>query len=94
MLCRTLHSYSVTKRGHASGGGKDGEEAKKTIADASLTVYNAYVKEESNIEKLDPISSTRAKLGEGNSYGQEQRSSMSIVHLKHCLGAVARTWSQ
>jgi hypothetical protein len=35
------------------------------------------VKEESDVEKLDPISSTGAKLGEGNSSGQGQQSSMN-----------------
>jgi hypothetical protein len=42
---------------------------KKTIADASLTVYNAYVKEESDVEKLDPISSTGASMERGTFLG-------------------------
>jgi hypothetical protein len=70
-------AHSLSKKGHASGGGKDGEAVKKTTADALLTVCNAYVKEESDVEKLDPISSTGAKLGEENSSGRGQRSSMS-----------------
>jgi hypothetical protein len=69
--------HSLSRKGHASGGGKNGEAMKKTIADASLTVCNAYLKEESDVEKLDPISSTGAKHEEGNSSGLEQRSSMS-----------------
>ena len=40
-------------------------------------VYNAYVKEEFNVEKLDPISSTRTMFGEGNNCGQEQKSFIS-----------------
>jgi hypothetical protein len=69
-------AHSLSRKGHTSRGGKDGEVAKKTTADVSL-VCNAYVKEESDIEKLDPISSTGAMLGEGNNSGQGQQSSMS-----------------
>jgi hypothetical protein len=65
-------SYSLSRKGHTSGGGEDGEVAKKTTTDVSMTVCNAYMKEESDIEKLDPISSTGAMLGEGNSSGQGQ----------------------
>jgi hypothetical protein len=65
-------AHSLSRKGHASGGGKDGEAAKKTTADALLTVCNAYVKEESDVEKLDPISSTGTKLGEGSSSGRGQ----------------------
>jgi hypothetical protein len=72
-----LPAHSLSWKGHTSGGGKDGEVAKKTTMDVSLTVCNAYVKEESDIEKLDPISSTGAMLGEGNSSGRGQGSSMS-----------------
>jgi hypothetical protein len=70
-------AHSLSRKGHVSGGGKDGEAAKKTITDALLTVCNAYAKEESNVEKLEPINSTGTKLGEGSSSGREQRSSMS-----------------
>jgi hypothetical protein len=70
-------AHSLSREGHTSGGGKDSEVAKKTTAAVSLTVCNAYVKEESDVEKLDPISSTGTMLGEGNSFGQGQRSSMS-----------------
>jgi hypothetical protein len=45
---------------------------KKTAADVSLTVCNAYMEEESDVEKLDPISSTGTMLGEGNSSGRGQ----------------------
>jgi hypothetical protein len=72
-----LPAHSLSRKGHASGGGKDGEATKKTVADALLMVCNAYVKEESDVEKLDPINSTRAKLREGSSSGRGQRSSMS-----------------
>ena len=65
-------AHSLSRKVHTSGSGKDGEIAKKTIADVLLTVCNAYVKEESNVEKLDPISSTAAMLGEGNNFGQGQ----------------------
>jgi hypothetical protein len=67
-----LPAYSLSTKGHTSGGGKNGEVAKKTTANVSLTVCNAYVKEESDIEKLDPISSTGTMLGEGNSSGRGQ----------------------
>jgi hypothetical protein len=63
-------AHSLSRKGHTSG--KDGEAAKKTTADASLTVCNVYVKEESNVEKLDSINSIGAKLGEGNSLGWGQ----------------------
>jgi hypothetical protein len=65
-------THSLSRKGHASGGGKNGEAMKKTIADALLTVCNAYVKEESDVEKLDPISSTGPKHGEGNNSGRGQ----------------------
>jgi hypothetical protein len=65
-------AHSLSRKGHANGGRKDGEAAKKTIADALLTVCNAYAKEESDIQKLDPISSTIAKLGEGSNSGRGQ----------------------
>ena len=71
-------AHSLLGKEHASRGGKNNKAMKKTTADALLTVCNAYVKEESDIEKLDPINSTRTKHGEGNSFGREQRSSMSI----------------
>jgi hypothetical protein len=70
-------AHSLSGKGHASRGGKNSKAMKKTIADASLTVCNAYMKEESDVEKLDPISSTGAKHGEGNNSGRGQRSSMS-----------------
>jgi hypothetical protein len=70
-------THSLSRKGHESGGGKNGEAMKKKIADASLVVCNAYVKEESDVEKLDPISSTGTKHGEENSFGQGQRSSIS-----------------
>ena len=72
-----LPARSLSRKEHTSGGGQDGEVAKKTAINVSLTVCNAYVKEKSNIEKLDPISSIRAMLGESNSSGRGQRSSMS-----------------
>ena len=72
-----LPAHSLSKKGHASGGGKDSEAAKKTTADALLTVCSAYVKEESDVEKSDPISSTRTKLEEGSSSRWGQQSSMS-----------------
>jgi hypothetical protein len=52
--------HNLSWKGHASGGRKNGEAMKKTIADALLTVCNAYMKEESDVKKLDPISSTGA----------------------------------
>jgi hypothetical protein len=70
-------AHSLSGKGHASGGRKNGEAMKKTIADASLMVCNAYVKEESDVEKLDPINSTGTKHGEGNNSRRGQRSSMS-----------------
>jgi hypothetical protein len=69
--------HSLLGKGHVSGGGKEGEAMKKTIADATLTVCNAYLKVESDVKKLDPINSTETKLGEENSSGRGQRSSMS-----------------
>jgi hypothetical protein len=63
-------AHSLSRKGHTSGGGKDGEVAKKTTADVSLTVCNAYMEGEFDVEKLDPISSTRTMLGEGNSSGR------------------------
>jgi hypothetical protein len=52
---------------------------KKTIADASLKVHNACVKDNSDVEKFDPINSCGTKHGEGNSFGRGQRSPMSSV---------------
>ena len=70
-------AHSLLRKGHTSGGEKEGEAAKKIIADVSLAVCNAYVKEKSNIEKLDTMNSTGSMLGEGNSSGRGQRSSIS-----------------
>jgi hypothetical protein len=61
--------HSLSRKGHASGGGKNSEAMKKTIMDASLKVRNACMKEESDVEKFDPISSSGTKHGEGNSSG-------------------------
>ena len=72
-----LPTHSLSRKGHTNGGRKDNEEAKKTITDVLLMVCNAYVKEESDVEKLDPISSTRTMLGVGNNSGRGQQSSMS-----------------
>ena len=65
-----LPAHSLSRKGHESGGGKNSEAMKKKIADASLTVCNAYVKEESDVEKLDPINGTRTKHEEDNNSGQ------------------------
>ena len=65
-------AHSLLRKKHTSGGGKDGEVAKKTTVDALVTVCNTYTKEESNIEKMNPISSIGLKLGEGISCGREQ----------------------
>jgi hypothetical protein len=65
-----LPACNLSGKGHASGGGKNNLAMKKTVAAASLMVCNAYVKEESDVKKLDPINSTGAKHGEGNSSGQ------------------------
>jgi hypothetical protein len=65
-------AHSLSRKGHTSGGGKDGKVVKKTTTDVSLMVCNAYVKEESDVGKLDPINSIGAILGEGNSSGQGQ----------------------
>ena len=68
---------SLSGKGHINRGGKDDKAIKKTIADALLTMCNAYMKKESDVEKLDLISSTGAKHREGNSSWREQQSSMS-----------------
>jgi hypothetical protein len=83
-------AHSLSRKGHTSGGGKDGEAAKKTTVDVSLTVCNAYVKEESNIEKLDPISNIGAMLGEENSSGRGQRSSMSNCPSRALFGSSSK----
>jgi hypothetical protein len=70
-------AHSLSGKGCTSGGGKNGEAMKKTIADALLMVCNAYVKEEFDVEKLDPINSTGAKHREGNSSRRGQQSSMN-----------------
>jgi hypothetical protein len=62
-------AHSLLRKGHTSGDGKDGEAAKKTTADASLTVCNAYVKEESDVEKLDPIVALKQCLERGTVLG-------------------------
>jgi hypothetical protein len=72
-----LPPHSLSGKGLVSRGEKNDEAMKKTITDASLKVCNAYVKDESNIEKYDPISSSGAKHGEGNSSGRGQWSPMS-----------------
>jgi hypothetical protein len=61
-----LPSHILTKKGYASGGGKNSKAMKKTIADALLKVGNAYVKEESEVEKFGPIDSSPLKHREGN----------------------------
>ena len=81
---------SLSRKEHTSGGGKDGKAAKKAAADVSLAVGNAYVKEKSDIEKLDPISSTGAMLGEGNSSGQGRRSSMSDCPSRAMFGSSSK----
>ena len=43
---------SLLGKGPTSGGGKNSKTMKKKIADASLKVCNAYVKEESNVKNL------------------------------------------
>jgi hypothetical protein len=83
-------AHSLLRKGHASGGGMDGKVAKKTIVDALLTVCNAYAKEESDVEKLDPINSTGAKLGEGSSSGRGQRSSMSDCPSRALFGSSSK----
>jgi hypothetical protein len=72
-----LPPRSLSRKEPAGGGGKNGEIMKKTIADASLKVHNASVKEKSDVEKFNPISSSGAKHGEGNNYGRGQQSPMS-----------------
>jgi hypothetical protein len=72
-----LPPRSLPGKGPTSEGRKNDEAMKKKIADASLKVCNAYVKEESDVEKFNPISSSGAKHGEGSNFGWEQRSPMS-----------------
>jgi hypothetical protein len=81
---------SHSRKGYTSGGGKDGEAAKKRVADASLAVCNAYVKEKSNIEKLDPINSIGAMRGEGNSSGHGRRSPMSDCPSRALFGSSSK----
>jgi hypothetical protein len=83
-------AHSISRKGHASRSGKDSEAAKKTTVDALLTVCNAYTKEESDVEKLDPISSTGAKLGEGSSSRRGQRSSMSDCPSRALFGSSSK----
>jgi hypothetical protein len=83
-------AHSLLRKGHTSGDGKDGKVAKKTTADVLLMVCNAYVKEESDVEKLDPISSTGAILGEKNSFGWGQRSSMSDCPSRALFGSSSK----
>jgi hypothetical protein len=86
-------AHSLSRKGHTSGGGKDGKVAKKTAADVSLTVYNAYVEEESDVEKLDPISTTGTMLGKENSSGRGQvgqRSSMSDCPSQALFGSSSK----
>jgi hypothetical protein len=85
-----LPTHSLSRKGHTSGSGKDSEVEKKTTADALLTICNAYVKEESDVEKLDPISSTGAKLGEGNSSGRGQQSSISDCPSRALFGSSSK----
>ena len=70
-----LPPHSLSRKEYTSG--KDGEAVKKTTTDALLMICNVYVKEEFDVEKLDPISSTGIKLGKGNSSGWGQRSFMN-----------------
>ena len=65
-----LPPRSLSGKKQASGSRKNNKAMKKSIADALLKVHNACIKEESGIEKFDPISSSGAKHGEGNSSGQ------------------------
>ena len=85
-----LVACSLLRKGHRSRGGKDGEAAKRTAANVSLTVCNAYVKEKSDIEKLDSISSVRAMLGEGNSFVQGQQSSMNDCPSRALFGSSSK----
>ena len=81
---------SLSRKVHTSGGGKDRKATKKKITDISLTVYNAYVQQKSNIEKLDPVSSTGAMLGKGNSYGQGQQSSLNDCPSRALFGSSSK----
>ena len=56
----------LTRKGHASRGGKNGEVLKKTNADASFKVGDAYLKEESEVEKFGLINASLLKHGEEN----------------------------
>jgi hypothetical protein len=57
---------TLIRKGHASRGGENGEALKKTIADASFKVGDAYVKEESEVEKFGLINASLLKHGEEN----------------------------
>jgi hypothetical protein len=83
-------AHSLSRKGHTSEGGKNGKVAKKTTVDVSLTVCNAYLKEESDVGKLDPISSTGTMLGEGNKSGRGQRSSMSDCPSRALFGSSSK----
>jgi sporulation-control protein spo0M len=64
-------AHSLSRKGHVSGGGKNGEAMKNIIADASLTVCNAYVKDESDIEKLDPSVALEQSMERGTVLGRD-----------------------
>jgi len=81
---------SLSGEGHAAGGGKDGKAAEEVGTGVLLAKRTTYVKEKSNIGKLDPINSTGAMLGEGNSFGQGQRSSMSNCPSRALFGSSSK----
>ena len=83
-------AHSLLRKEHTSRGGKDGKVAKKTTADVLLIICNAYVKEECDVEILDPISSIGAMLGEGNSSGQGQQSSMNDFPSQALFGSSSK----
>jgi hypothetical protein len=89
-ILRMSPAHSLSRKGHTSEGGKNGKVAKKTTVDVSLTVCNAYLKEESDVGKLDPISSTGTMLGEGNKSGRGQRSSMSDCPSRALFGSSSK----
>ena len=64
-------TYCLSRKGHVSGGRKNGKAIKKKIADASLTVCNAYIKDESDIEKLDPSIALEQSMERGIVLGKD-----------------------
>jgi hypothetical protein len=89
-----LPPYTLTEKGHGSGGGENGKAVGKKITDPLLKVGNASVKRDSKVEEFGPISSNVLKYREGNASRQEERSPVINGLSQALLRVAARKYRQ